>query len=107
MTPYVLQRIPKRVPASVHRMLSTTSVGSKANLNDKSYSYEHFKTLAVTNPASAVFQVRPWVGEQQQTRSSRWCTCEQLLLCRGRQALRAVSIDTLLGTGCSVSAYHA
>lgn len=53
VTPYVLQRIPKRVPASVHRMLSTISVGGE--LSDKGYA--HFKTLAVTKPASAVFQV--------------------------------------------------
>lgn len=83
--PYVLQRIPKRVPASVHRILSTTSVGSTTTLSDKSY--EHFKTLAVTKPASAVFQVRPWVREEQQTRSNR-CTCGHFLLQSTPRALR-------------------
>lgn len=80
----VLRRIPKRVPASVHRMLS-----SKVGLSDTSY--EQFKTLAVTKPASAVFQVShdivsESIGSERNIVAIDicWFTCVQLFLCRGR-----------------------
>lgn len=57
VTPFMLRRISPRVPVAMHRMLS-----SKADLSDTSY--EQFTTLAVTKPASAVFQVSRGIGSE-------------------------------------------
>lgn len=59
----LVRRVPMRFPSAAARLLCTTSSGNRAGQATIS-GYDHFKTIAVTEPADAVLQARGMQWEQ-------------------------------------------